>query len=690
MSAPDSTQRELSAVTFSVVAARLQAIAVEMGYALKRTSRSLYVKDGEDFCAAVVGVDGLVLAAPDSIGSTLLTLVDVRAAVAAVGGLGPGDVLITNDSFRSGALSTHLADIHVIEPYFDGDTLVGYGWAFIHSSDVGGRVPSSISPLNTDVFQEGLQIPPVKLVKAGVIDPEIEAIIRLNTRTPDANSADIRAMLAALRHGKQAVAALITKVGRGSYLAAAERILARSEERARQLASELPEGTYAFSDFLDDDGITPFPVRLHAAVTVGADGEMTVDFTGTDPQVPSAFNVVTAGRPNPMTTGRVRTTLATLDPDFPSDAGQIRALRVVAPEGTVANAVRPAAVGARHVAGVRFSDVLGGAMFQAAPELMPAAGSGVVIPVVVAERRGGGRGSQVATTLYGGFGGAHGLDGHDGRDNSYSVVASAPVETTEAALHIQVLSYRLLPDSGGAGRWRGGAGREYVFRIEADGTQVLARGLDRFVFRPWGVNGGAPGRAMEVVVNEGLPGERRLRKFDVLELDRGDTMTFRTPGGGGFGPAHERDVEAVLRDVRLGLVSPEAARSEYGVVLDFPRPAEGGPAPASGVPVLDVGATAALRARMGEDWVPSTFSYGPEREAWDAVFTESWYQRFNAALLALPASERAPRRSAVFGAVLAGLPEDFPVVRPASSGGLEAARAVAQCQLESFAPGRPA
>ena len=150
---------DLNPVVFSAISAKLQAIAVEMGFTLKRTSRSLYVKDGEDFCAAVVGLDGLILAAPDTVGSTLLTLVNSSAAIGAVGTLAPGDVLITNDAFTSGALSTHLADIHVIEPYYYGDELVGYGWAFIHSSDVGGRVPSSISPLNTSVYQEGLQIP---------------------------------------------------------------------------------------------------------------------------------------------------------------------------------------------------------------------------------------------------------------------------------------------------------------------------------------------------------------------------------------------------------------------------------------------------------------------------------------------------------------------------------------------------
>ncbi len=690
------TDEPLNPVVLSAIAARLPAIAVEMGFTLKRTSRSLYVKDGEDFCAAVVGVDGLVLGAPDTVGSTLLTLVDVTAAIEAVGGLGPGDVLITNDSFTSGALSSHLADIHVVQPYYCEDTLVGYGWAFIHSSDVGGRVPSSISPLNTDVFQEGLQIPPVKFVKNGEIDPEIERIMRQNSRTPDANSSDIRAMLAALRHGQQAVAGLVDKYGLGAYLAAGGQILQRSAEKSRALARQLPAGPFEFSDFLDDDGLTPYPVRFKVRVGVRADGDFDIDFTGTDPQVASAFNIATAGRSNPMTTGRIRSTLSTLDPDFPTDGGQLRALHVTEPAGTVVHAQRPAAVGARHVSGVRLSDVLGGALFQAAPGVLPAAGSGVVVPVVVAERTAAGYGSQVAMTLYGGFGAAEGLDGHDGRDNSYSIVPPSPVEATEAALDVDVVRYGLRCDSGGAGRYRGGAGLEFVLRIKADHTRVLARGLDRFVFRPWGVLGGRPGLPMEVLVDAGTREERRLQKFDFLELRAGQTVTFRTPGGGGYGSALQRPIADVAHDVELGLVSVAAARAEYGVVLDVDGVTglvtvdedmtaqcrdEAGRANAAaqpaGAPAADEGAALIGGADGG---AVELFDFGPERRAWDTVFPSAWYDDFNRTLMELPVELRRSERARVFARALAGLPEGFPRI-PAEPAALQAAAAEARAGL---------
>ncbi|HEY0259846.1 MAG TPA: hydantoinase B/oxoprolinase family protein [Lacisediminihabitans sp.] len=666
-------------VVFGALAAKLQAVAVQMSFALKRTSRSLYVKDGEDFCASIMGLDGLLLTAPDTVGSTLLTLVDATEAIAAVPDLAPGDVIIANDAHTSGALSTHLADLHVIEPYYVEGELVGYGWAFVHSSDIGGRVPSSISPFNTDVYQEGLQLPPVRLVKGGEIDDEIEALIRRNSRTPDANSADIRAMLAALRLGHRAVTDLVAEYGSHTFLAAQRDILGYSERRARDIFTSLPPGRHRFSDYLDDDALSPYPVRYAVALEVDEAGGLTVDFTGTDPQVSSAFNIVSKGRPHPMLTGRVRSSLVTLDPAFPNDAGQVRAVTVIAPEGTIVNAVHPAAVGVRHGSAVRVSDALGGAFLAMAPQVMPAAGSGVVVPVVVSQRRGHARGSQVLTRLFGGFGAANGLDGHDGKDNGYSNLASSPVETAEAELRLTVLDYSLRPDSGGPGRWRGGVGRQLTFRVDEDGTQVLARGLERFVFRPWGANGGRPGAPTEVIVNAGRSVEQRHRKIDVLYLDAGDTITFRTPGGGGFGDPFLREPASVLSDVRRGLVGWESARRDYGVALG------GGP----GTETIDEAATA--RARAGHVVVAGGIDVGVERRRWATVFTEDWHDRFAAALLANGVGQSPRLRDGLYDSVFGLLPADFPVAEASAeqlaTAGAEAERLLVELESRSARSG---
>ena len=522
----------------------------------------------------------------------------------------------------------------------------------------------SISPFNSEVFQEGLQIPPMKLVKAGVIDREIEAFIRANTRTPDANVADIRAMLAALRQGKIEMTRLIGTYGVDTYLAAQEQILDYSESRARAAMRAIPPGRYSFSDFLDDDGVSHLPVRFKVSLDVSAAGDVRVDFTGTDPQVASAFNIVSKGKPNPMTTGRIRSILNTIDPSMPADGGSSRVVSVVSAEGSIVDARHPAAVGVRHGSAVRVSDAIGGAIFEAAPEIMPAAGSGVVIPVVVSEQRPAGRVSQVLTRLFGGFGAAFERDGHDGKDNSFSNLASSPMESAEAELNVHVIRYSLRTDSGGAGRWRGGVGRELTFRVEASGTQVLCRGLERFVFRPWGVRGGRPGAQTEVIRNMGRPDEERFKKVDVLHVLPGDTVTIRTPGGGGYGDPFDRDVEAVLRDVRAELVSLESARGDYGVVL---RDVPGG---------FEVNLAETERVRQAVRRSAREFDFGEEREAWESVFSSDLYDALNERLFAMDFDRRASARTDYFSRVLIELPEDFPV-SAGTSGQREAAHALA-------------
>ncbi|HEY0259845.1 MAG TPA: hydantoinase B/oxoprolinase family protein, partial [Lacisediminihabitans sp.] len=265
------------------------------------------------------------------------------------------------------------------------------------------------------------------------------------------------------------------------------------------------------------------------------------------------------------------------------------------------------------------------------------------------------RTSKVINSLKGGFGGAFELDGLDGKDNGYISGVSTPVEYGESEIDVTVLRYALRRDSGGPGRWRGGLGRELVFRIDSDGSNVLARGLERFVFRPWGVAGGKPAAPSELVVNEGRPDEARYQKIDMLELSRGDTVTVRVPGGGGYGDPFLRDPEEVLVDVRQDLVSIESARTDYGVVF----------VAGNGPVEIDLPATVALRAstarRPAELDGRVTYDVGDERRAWEAVFSPAWYERFVATLFGLPPAERTPRRATLFDAVLAVLPAGFPL-----------------------------
>jgi len=632
---------KLDSVTLAILGNKLAAVSEEMCLTLQRTGRTLYVKETADFACALAGLDGRFFAYPRSIGVSGFVGLECLPTIAAVGPLEPGDVILTNDPYRSEGLSTHLPDLHMIEPYFHEGRIVAYGWCFVHCSDVGGRVPSSISPVNTEIFQEGLRIPPVKLMRRGEMVPEVRLFLDANSRTPEANMGDIRAMLAALAAGRRRLEQTIAQHGADAVSVAATDLMSYAAQKARAVLKRVPDGTYRFSDYLDDDAATQLPVRIALAATF-TDGTVHLDFTGTDPQVATAMNIPSRGRPHAWLTLRVLALVNTLDPTTPLNAGLLEPVRITAPEGSLVNPQEPAATGVRHAAAIRVNDVLNGAFGQALPQVMPAASSGTVIPVVMAEPDGrGGRRVQVIEPMIGGTGARSGRDGVDGRDSGISNLANNPVETVEAELGVEIMSYALRPDSGGAGRWRGGCGMELTFRALTDDTNVLGRGMERLLFRPWGSNGGRPGAPGELIVNRGRPDERRLGKIDVLTVNAGDTITFLTPGAGGWGDPAERDTQAVLHDVRNGFVTAEAAARDYGVEI------HGGG--------VDDAETEMRRAAM-----QPTGGQGPERERWDAVFTPELMDRLNTGLVALPGSTRQRRRRDIFAQALCALPDGFP------------------------------
>jgi N-methylhydantoinase B len=655
---------KLDPVALAILGNKLAAVSEEMCLTLQRTGRTLYVKETADFACALAGLDGRFFAYPRSIGVSGFVGLECLPTIEAVGALEPGDVILTNDPYRSAGLATHLPDLQMIEPYFHDGRIVAYGWCFVHCSDVGGRVPSSISPLNTEIFQEGLRIPPVKLMKRGAMTPEVRLFLDVNSRTPDANMGDIRAMLAALTAGRRRLEQTIVQHGVEAVSRAAEDLIAYAAEKARAVLKRVPEGTYRFSDYLDDDAATRVPVRVALAATF-KDGTVHLDFTGTDPQVATAMNIPSRGRPHAWLTLRILALVNTLDPTTPLNAGLLEPVRVTAPEGTLVNPREPAATGVRHAAAIRVNDVLNGALGKALPDVLPAASSGTVIPVVVAEPDGrGGRRVQVVEPMIGGTGARSGRDGVDGRDSGISNLANNPVETVEAELSVEIVTYALRPDSGGPGQWRGGCGMELTFRVLVDDTNVLGRGMERLVFRPWGVNGGKAGALAELIVNRGRPDERRLGKIDVLTVNAGDTVSFLTAGAGGWGDPTRRDPQAVLRDVKNGFVTVDGAFADYGVII--------------GNGAVDLPATDRQRSRVAAS--NESTCLGPERARWDAVFTPQAMDRMNRSLIALPGAVRQRWRLEIFKSTLSCLPDEFP-----RSGADDQAMQMAREKLEAAA-----
>lgn len=627
-----------------ILGAKLASLTEEMCLTLQRTSRSLYVKETADFACAIAGRDGTFVAYPDAIGVSGFVGLNLMTAVNRVherDPLRPGDVIVTNDPFTTGGLSTHLPDIQMIEPYFVGDEIVAYGWAFVHISDIGGRVPSSVSPFNTSIFAEGLQIPPVKFVREGTVVPDIVELLQRNTRTPDANEGDFQAMLGALATGRRRVTELATGTGTGVFFEASTHLVERAAAKSKAALRSLGNGSYRAIDFLDSDALSKAPVRICITVTLD-EGRLTVDFDGTDPQVEAALNIASFGTTHAWLTTRILGLVMTIDPTMPLNGGLMRPVTLRAPRGSIVNAEYPAATGVRHATASRVNDVLSAALIQIAPETLPAASSGLVVPVVVAETRTGGEVVQVVEPMVGGTGARLGADGVDGRDSGISNLANNPVETVESEVCVRVLRYALRPDSGGPGRWRGGTGLALTFEATRACT-LLARGMERVTFRPWGYAGGQPGLPTRLIINEGTDREQRPAIVDMIALRPGDTVTLLTSGAGGYGHPFERDVAAVREDVSRGKVTMAAAARDYGVVIGV----DGS---------VDLPATEERRRSP----LPSHDEVGPERTRFDKVFDPRLWDDMVTALFTEAPASRNQRKVALIERVLNSLPDGFP------------------------------
>jgi N-methylhydantoinase B len=665
----------LDPVTLEILVTKVAATAEEMGIALQRSGRTIYVKETQDFGTGLVNHAGKLFCFPTTVGVCNMADNDASDVIRAVPELEPGDVIITNDPYRSGGLATHLPDLHLLQPYFHDGKLVCYGWCFIHSADVGGRVPSSISPSNHEVFQEGLMIPPLKLVKAGKFNPDVVAFIEANCRTAEENLGDLKAMVAALAVGERRVAGMIAQHGIEAFAAGTTEIIDYAAKKARDAFRTIPDGTYRFTDYLDDDLVSPLPVRIHATMTA-RDGQLDIDFTGTDPQIAAAFNLPSAGKRHTWLTLRLLQYALTRDPSIPINAGILNSVTLHIPSGSLLNPVFPAAVGVRHATGNRMVDVMNGLLAQAVPDFVRAAGCGLIIPVVLAEPADehGKRKVDVVEPMTGGTGGRQGMDGVDGRDSSTSGMANNPVETVEASAGLTILRYGIRPDSGGAGKWRGGVGLELTFTPHHSGSQVLGRGMERFRFVPWGLLGGRCGMAARTIRNIGRPDEQELGKIDMIELAAGETITVMTPGGGGYGDPFERDPELVLQDVRRGFVTLASARRDYGVVI-----LDG---------LLDRKATASLRADR-EPLNDRLFDLGTERRVWESVFDDALMARINGVLFRKPVSARQALRRRIFAPVLAVIERDRPFDRAALEAAGQTVRVIL-AELEAAEAGREA
>jgi len=564
-------------ITFEVIRNALVAATDEMVLALKRSAYSTNIKTRSDFSCAFFDAElrsvAQGFAQPVHLGSMVE---QVPRAVLDYGpeNLGPGDVIVTNDPYPSGV---HLNDVSLISPVYTDGELLGYVANLAHHVDVGGGAPASIGAFR-EVFQEGVIIPPVKIVEAGRIVPDIFRLILAQIRSKHETGGDLRAQVAANNTGVRRLQALVERHGRETIVATMNELLDYTERRTRAEIAALPHGAFEFEGSIDTDGYTDEPVRLKARIEISDTG-VHFDLAGSDPQRRAPVNSTFAQ----TFSACAYAVKCLIDPDLPVNDGFYRLVTVDAPSGSVTNCTWPSPVVGGWETQTRLVDVIFRALLPALPRRMAAgskammchAGFGGVDPVT-------GEYYCFLETFGGGYGGRLASDGPDAVQTHGQNTENAPVEETELNYPVRVTQLSLVEDSDGPGRFRGGLGlrKDYLFDRPTTFT-VLA---DREKAGPWGVLGGlAGGRAEYVLVRGGE--EHRLAAKGTIDVEAGDVISYRTCGGGGYGPPHERDPERVLRDVREGKVSAARARAIYKVALD------------AETSEIDLAATAALRSR---------------------------------------------------------------------------------------------
>ena len=546
-----------------VLGNRFRAIADEMALSIHRTAFSVYVKETRDFAAGLCTKDGEVFGFP-SIAPPMMLGSDASVVIGSMRDLQAGDIVATNDPVSSGAWMTHLNDVHLLKPLFHRGEIQFYLWAFLHLSDVGGRVPGSISAANRSLDEEGFRVAPAKLYRAGELDIATSEAFQRESRTPDLNRGDINALVAALNKGEQRSVELLDRYGAAAIAGGVEGLLAYGERKARAVIGALKPGTYIFTDYVEvqDPSIPPVPISVAATV----DGSsLSLDFEGSGSQIPAAYNLMTHGRRHSDLIYGVINFLRSADPTMPANAGILRPVTVRTPEGSILNARAGAAIGARMGVVVRTMEAIYGALGQASDVLPAASGDRSLVFLTAPEPDGGTRVSLLQPVV-GGSGARARRDGIDGIDAAVAWLRNVPTEALELEMPVLVHSYRLAPGHA-AGAFRGGRGTEFEFETLVDGCRVIARNRSRRVFRPWGRDGGEPGGHSRVWLNPGTGEERYYEVIDIIELRRGDTLRFVSGYGGAFGPPLERDPLSVRNDVRERVLSAASARNKYGVEL---------------------------------------------------------------------------------------------------------------------------
>jgi N-methylhydantoinase B len=569
------SKTKLDPITFAVLRSGLVNAVAEMKAVVVRTAYSnLWKEAGDLSCGLLTSRSELAVqghgdipihlaSMPMSLGACLVRIPPAE--------LKPGDVLYQNDPYQG---NNHLPDFIMAKPVFFDGRIVAYTAVRGHYVDVGGGGPGSYSATMPDIYAEGLRIPPVRIFKEGVLNQDIVDVLLHNTRNSRERFGDLRSQFAGCVAAERRVLSFCQKYGAGTFETAMEEMVDAAEQLTRAAIAKIPDGTYTFEDYCDNDAITEDPIRIVACVTVRGE-EIAIDFTGSSPQVRGGMNA-----PLAVTVSAACYAIKCItDPENLPNSGSYRPIKVNAPYGTVVNPMPPAPVIAgNHETASRIVDVIIGALASAVPDRVCAAGSGSsgVLSLGVRLRDDGRERELLMVETHGAGQGANRYgDGVNARRVNVGNTGNTPNEVLEISFPLHIMRYAISEDGGGAGRTRGGTGILRELRLDHDATVTLT--ADRAKFAPYGLFGGLPAPKAEFWAD--LPdGTRKVlnSKTAPIHFPKGTIIHFRAAGGGGYGPPAERDFAAIQADLDDGYISPTAAREYYGVAVKHdPNRAEG-------------------------------------------------------------------------------------------------------------------
>ena len=558
MKAEQAASGSVDTITLTVIWNTLISIAEELGVTLRNTAFSEGVREGDDFSTALFDSNAVMIAqgnfSPGHLGSMPFMAKHVLRYFPQ-GSLKPGDSVLVNDSYIGAG---HFPDTYQLMPVFIDRQLIGYVCCSAHQVDMGGAAPGSQKVHGvTESFQEGLRILPVRFARQGQIDEDILRIVLGNVRMPDKVRGDLLAQHTANLAAAERFRDLFASHGTATLEAACRQILNRSETTMRELLAAVPAGTYSFEDRMDDYGPGTDPIVMAVDITFDGKGEVTFDFSRSSDTVPAAINSY-INYTRAYAVFAIKTFCNALDPQT---EGSMRPIKVVAREGSFFNPKFPAPSGGRPILQIRIFDTINGALAKALPERAMGAFSHWSNPNIGGIDDRTGKPFVMYDVSLAGYGGKFGSDGEEAMSPVMNC-SNIPVEVHEALNPIRVHCLSLIPDTGGAGRWRGGCGLRKDIEL-LNSTAVVSHLGDRHKFPPYGIFGGQDGALAETLLNPAGNAEP-VHSKETREIKRGDVLSFRLSGAGGYGPPDERDPAAIENDIADGFITPGAARDIYG------------------------------------------------------------------------------------------------------------------------------